>query len=54
MVFIDGSNLYHSLRADYGRADIDFARFPAALCGPDRELIRSYYYNAQIDSDQRS
>ena len=49
MVFIDGSNLYHSLRADYGRADIDFARFTAALCGPDRELIRSYYYNAQID-----
>ena len=49
MVFIDGSNLYHSLRAHYGRTDIDFARLPGALCGPDRELIRCYYYNAQVD-----
>lgn len=49
MVFIDGSNLYHSLRDEYSRTDLDFGAFPAALAGEDRDLIRCYYYNALID-----
>ena len=52
MVFVDGSNLYHSLREDYQRTDVDFARLGPALCGPDRELIRVYYYNARVDQTQ--
>ncbi len=48
MVFIDGSNLYHSLRDAYRRTDIDFAKLCAKLAGP-RELVRGYYYNASVD-----
>lgn len=48
MVFIDGSNLYHSLRNEFGRSDLDFERFCARLVG-NRRLSRAYYYNAPID-----
>ena len=48
MVFIDGMNLYHSLK-DHGiRTDIDFYKFSLKLAGDDR-LIRTYYYNAPYD-----
>ncbi|MBI2304072.1 MAG: NYN domain-containing protein [Chloroflexi bacterium] len=48
IVFIDGSNLYHSLKQDIGRTDLDFARFSSKLAD-GRELVRSYYYNAPLD-----
>ncbi|MBA4182032.1 MAG: NYN domain-containing protein [Anaerolinea sp.] len=48
MVFIDGSNLYHSLRERYGRTDIDFAKLCNYLAN-GRELVRGYYYNATVD-----
>lgn len=47
-IFIDGSNLYHCLKADHGRANIDFERFIAALC-KGRTLMRAYYYTAPRD-----
>ena len=49
MVFIDGSNLYHSLRESYGRTDIDFLKLCTTLAGGDRQLVRGYYYNATVD-----
>ena len=49
MVYIDGSNLYHSLRNVVGRTDLDFSRFSNKLVGADRDLVRTYYYNAPLD-----
>ena len=48
MVYIDGSNLYHSLGHECGRHDLDFGKFAAKLVG-GRRLVRIYYYNAQVD-----
>ena len=47
MVFIDGSNLYHSLKNHFGRTDLDFGRFTRSLLGR-RNLVRIYYYNAKV------
>ena len=47
-VYIDGSNLYHTLRNTTGRADIDLGKFAAKLVG-SRRLVRAYYYNAPLD-----
>ena len=49
MVYIDGSNLYHSLRNTLGRIDLDFLAFARKLAG-DRRFQRVYYYNASVDS----
>lgn len=48
MIFIDGSNLYHSLSNIFGRSDLDFVRFCEKLLR-GRRLIRIYYYNAPVD-----
>ena len=47
-VYIDGSNLYHSLRTAVGRSNLDFQAFAAKLVG-ERRLQRIYYYNAAVD-----
>ncbi len=47
MVFIDGSNMYHSLKTFFNRTDIDLGRFCNKLLGK-RRLIRIYYYNARV------
>lgn len=47
-IFIDGSNLYHALRDNIGRTDLNFSEFALKLAG-DRRLIRTYYYNLQQD-----
>ena len=52
-VFIDGSNLYHALRSNYGRYDLNFGEFVTKLCG-QRRLYRAYYYNVLQDPSQRS
>jgi uncharacterized LabA/DUF88 family protein len=51
MVFVDGSNLYHSLKEDTSSTRIDFLKFGAKLAGKD-ELHTVYYYNAPL-SQQR-
>ncbi len=51
-IFIDGSNLYHALRATLGRHDLNFAEFANKLCG-SRRLFRIYYYNVLQDQAQR-
>ncbi len=47
MIFIDGSNMYHSLKHHFKRTDVDIGRFCQKLLGKSR-LIRIYYYNAQV------
>jgi len=51
-IFIDGSNLYHALRANFRRHDLNFAEFAKKLCG-DRRLFRTYYYNVLQEPSQR-
>ena len=51
-IFIDGSNLYHGLRANFSRYDLRFAEFIRKLCG-SRHLFRAYYYNVLQDPGQR-
>ena len=50
-VFIDGSNLYHSLDENCKRYDVDFAAFAAKLCS-GRQMYRTYYYNILRDPDR--
>jgi uncharacterized LabA/DUF88 family protein len=47
MIFIDGSNLYHSLKNIFHRTDLDIGRFCNKLLSR-RKLIRIYYYNAKV------
>lgn len=47
MIFIDGSNLYHSLKGHFKRTDIDIGKFCKKLV-EKRRLIRIYYYNAEV------
>ena len=51
-IFIDGSNLYHALRSNFGRYNLNFADFTSKLCG-SRNLFRTYYYNVLQDPNQR-
>ena len=52
-IFIDGSNLYHALRANFKRYDLNFTEFTCKLC-QDRRLFRIYYYNILQDPTQRA
>lgn len=47
MIFIDGSNMYHSLKHFFKRTDIDIGRFCQKLLDK-RRLVRIYYYNAKV------
>ena len=50
-IFIDGSNLYHSLEENCRRFDVDFAAFSNKLC-EGRSLLRTYYYNILRDPER--
>ncbi|MCD6163634.1 MAG: NYN domain-containing protein [candidate division Zixibacteria bacterium] len=50
MIFIDGNNLYHSLKHVVGNTNLDFDKFSHKLAG-NRHLIRTYYYNAPLNRD---
>ena len=47
MIFIDGSNLYHSLKGFFKRTDIDIGKMARKLLDK-RRLVRLYYYNAKV------
>ena len=47
MIFIDGSNLYHSLKGFFKRTDIDIGKLARKLLDK-RRLVRLYYYNAKV------
>src|SRR4030043_2201723 len=51
-IFIDGSNLYHALRDNCLRVDLNFTEFTSKLCA-GRPLFRTYYYNVVQDPLQR-
>ena len=51
-IFIDGSNLYHALRDNLSRVDLNFAEFTTKVCA-GRPLFRVYYYNVLQDPLQR-
>lgn len=50
-IFIDGSNLYHSLQENCRRFDVDFAAFGQKLAN-GRNLLRVYYYNVLREQDR--
>lgn len=50
-VFIDGSNLYHSLEENCKRFDLDFGAFTQKLCD-GRSHYRTYYYNVLRDPER--
>jgi uncharacterized LabA/DUF88 family protein len=50
-IFIDGSNLYHSVQSNFGRHDLNFTAFANKLAA-GRKLFRIYYYNVLQDPSQ--
>ena len=48
-IFIDGSNLYHTLRNDCGNTKLDYLKFSYLLANK-RKLIRTYYYTSTLDA----
>ena len=55
MIFIDGSNLYNRLVElyagmfeDYQSLRMDFANFSTLLCGDNRRLVHTNYYNVPV------
>jgi uncharacterized LabA/DUF88 family protein len=50
-IFIDGSNLYHSVKNNFGRHDLNFTELANKLAA-NRRLFRIYYYNVLQDPAQ--
>ncbi|MCK9632173.1 MAG: NYN domain-containing protein [Methanoregula sp.] len=50
-VFIDGSNFYHGIKHHIGKTNIDFNKLSLTLCNSERELVRTYYYNAPVNQE---
>ncbi len=50
-IFIDGSNLYHSLDENCRRFDVDFGALSVKLCG-ERNHFRTYYYNVRQSAER--
>jgi uncharacterized LabA/DUF88 family protein len=48
-LFIDGSGFYFSLKRNNHATRVDYHELSKALVGPDRKLIRAYYYNSAYD-----
>lgn len=51
-VFIDGSNFYFALKRNNRVTRVDYYQLSLALAGPDRKLVRTYYYNVAYDKNQ--
>ena len=50
-VFIDGSNFYFALKRNNRVTRVDYHQLSLALVGPDRQLVRTYYYNVAYDKN---
>lgn len=48
---IDGSNFFHACRKSFGRTDVNLGAFANFLVGPNRTLVRTYYYNCALPPD---
>jgi uncharacterized LabA/DUF88 family protein len=51
-IFIDGSDFYFGLKRNNRVNRVDYFQLSQALCGEDRKLIRTFYYNAVYDQHQ--
>ncbi|MBN1213268.1 MAG: NYN domain-containing protein [candidate division Zixibacteria bacterium] len=49
MIFIDGANLFFSAIDLSIKPNFDYLKFVQKLVGPERKLMRVYYYDAHID-----
>lgn len=52
VVFIDGNNFYFALKRNNRSTRVDYYQLANALTGPERTLIRAYYYNSAFDPVQ--
>jgi uncharacterized LabA/DUF88 family protein len=50
-VFVDGSNFYHGIKHNIGKTNVDFNKLSLFLCTQNRELVRTYYYNAPVNQE---
>jgi uncharacterized LabA/DUF88 family protein len=48
-IFVDGSNLYFALKRNNRPTRVDYYELGRALAGPNRDLMRIFYYNAIWD-----
>ena len=48
MVFIDGSNFYYGLKQYIGQTRLNFDCFCRLLCGENRRLVYTHYYNVPV------
>lgn len=48
-LYIDGSNLYHSVKQRFGRTDLLFDKLCEKLVDGRRLVRNYYYYNAMVD-----
>jgi uncharacterized LabA/DUF88 family protein len=51
-VFIDGSGFYFSLKRNNHPTRVDYYELSNALVGPDRKLVRTFYFNSAYDSSK--
>jgi|GEM_PF-1722475 uncharacterized LabA/DUF88 family protein len=51
-IFIDGSDFYFGLKRNNRVNRVDYYQLSQALCGEDRKLVRTFYYNAVYDQHQ--
>ncbi|MDQ3399267.1 MAG: NYN domain-containing protein [Deinococcota bacterium] len=49
-IFIDGSNLYNGMRENLSSTRVNLHEFTRQLLG-ERQLMRTYYYNAPLTDD---
>jgi uncharacterized LabA/DUF88 family protein len=50
-IFIDGSNLYHALKSDFGKVSLSLQKLRDKLVA-GRKHIRTYYYNTAGRTDE--
>ncbi len=48
-VFIDGSHFYFALKRNNFSTRVSYFELSKALAGPDRQLVRSFYFNSAYD-----
>ena len=48
-VFIDGNNFYFALKRNNRMTRVDYHQLSLGLTGPDRQLVRTFYYNVAYD-----
>jgi uncharacterized LabA/DUF88 family protein len=50
-IFIDGSNLYNGMRDNLSSTRFNLQELVTQLLGKQRQLVRTYYYNAPLTDD---